>query len=155
MRRLGIAAGLLASVALGGCATTTTTTATWTAPPAPARYAPAPPPPLRPALPQVGRVEAVKEIVRRREGNPGAGAVLGAAIGGLLFHWPWPAAIAGAAGGAAIGAAASQGGQESRTYQVLVRFYDGTYGSFFYGGYSPFWPGEPVVLTPQGLARAG
>ena len=28
-----------------------------------------------------------------------------------------------------------------------------TYGMFVYGGTSPFRPGEPVVLTPQGLAR--
>jgi hypothetical protein len=37
---------------------------------------------------------------------------------------------------------------------VTVRFDDGTSGMFIYHGYSPFQPGEPVVLTPQGLARA-
>jgi hypothetical protein len=52
-----------------------------------------------------------------------------------------------------VGAAASQGSAESRTYQVLVRFDDGTYGMFVYAGYSPFRPGDAVVLTPQGLAR--
>ncbi|HVZ89186.1 MAG TPA: hypothetical protein VHG72_19620, partial [Polyangia bacterium] len=59
----------------------------------------------------------------------------------------------GAAGGAAVGAAASQGASEQRTYQVVVRFDDGAYGEFVYAGYSPFRPGERVVVTPNGLAR--
>jgi hypothetical protein len=59
----------------------------------------------------------------------------------------------GRVGGAAVGAAASQGSAERRTYQVLVRFDDGSYGTFAYGGYAPFRPGDAVLPTPQGLAR--
>lgn len=103
--------------------------------------------------PRTGTVESVQEVVQRVQGDPAGGALAGALIGGLLFHGRGPAAVLGAVTGAAVGAAASQGSAESRTYQVVVRFDDGTYGMFAYGGYSPFRPGEPVVLTPQGLAR--
>ena len=75
-------------------------------------------------------------------------------IGGFLFGGRGPGALVGAAGGAAVGASASQGSSETRNFQVLVRFDDGAYGMFVYGGYSPFAPGEAVVLTPRGLARA-
>lgn len=125
------------------CATTTTTTATWTDPAA-VGYG------------RAGWVESVRVIVQLTQGNPGAGAVAGALIGGLLFGGGrGPAAVAGAVGGAAVGAAASQGTAEQRTYEVIVRFDDGGYGTFVYGGYSPFRPGERVVVTPGGLALGG
>jgi outer membrane lipoprotein SlyB len=123
-----------------GCATTATSSTTWTAPGGPGGWA------------RAGTVESVQEIVRRVEGNPAGGALAGALIGGFLFGGRGPATLIGAAGGAAIGAAASQGASETRTYQVLVRFEDGAHGLFVYGGYSPFRPGQAVVLTPSGLA---
>ena len=92
--------------------------------------------------------------MQRVEGNPAGGALAGALIGGFLFRGRGPASLFGAVAGASIGAAASQGSAETRTYQVLVHFDDGAYGMFVYRGYSPFRPGEAVVLTPQGLARA-
>lgn len=61
----------------------------------------------------------------------------------------------GAATGAAIGAAASEGTAETRTYQVLIRFDDGARGMFLYRDYSPFSRGERVALTPQGLRAGG
>jgi len=94
----------------------------------------------------------VREIVRRTEGNPAGGALAGALIGGFLFGGRGHASLIGAAGGAMVGAAASQGVSETRTYQVLVHFDDGTYGMFVYGASSPFAPGQPVALTPRGLA---
>jgi outer membrane lipoprotein SlyB len=131
----------LLTVVASSCATTTTTSTTWVDPNASGYWA-------RP-----GRVESVQEVVRRTEGNPAGGALAGALIGGFLFGGRGPAGLFGAVSGAAVGAAASSQAEEARTYQVLVRFSDGTYGTFVYGGYSPFRPGEPVVLTPQGLAR--
>jgi outer membrane lipoprotein SlyB len=125
-----------------GCATTATTSSTWVDPAAGGHW-------VRP-----GRVESVQEIVERVEGNPAGGAIAGALIGGFLFGGRGPGRLIAAAGGAAIGAAASQGSAETRTYQVLVRFDDGSYGMFVYRGYSPFRPGEAVVLTPHGLARS-
>ena len=123
-----------------GCATTTTTTTTWTAP-AGASW-------TRP-----GTVREVRQIVERVEGNPAGGAIAGALIGGLLFHGRGPATLFGAATGAAIGAAASQGVAESTTFQVLVSFDDGDYGMFAFRGPPPFRPGERVVLTAGGLYR--
>ena len=124
------------------CATTTTTSTIWTDPAA-AGYG------------RSGWVESVQEIVQRTQGNPAAGAIAGALIGGFLFGGGrGPAAVAGAVGGAAIGAAASQGATEQRSYQIVVRFDDGAYGTFVYAGYSPFRPGERVVVTPDGLAHA-
>ena len=61
--------------------------------------------------------------------------------------------MAGAIGGAMMGAASSQGQAEQRMYEVLVRFDDGALETFVYQGYLPFAAGEPVVLTAQGLAR--
>jgi outer membrane lipoprotein SlyB len=125
------------------CATTMTTTTTWTDPAA-VGYG------------RAGSVQSVQEIIQRTQGDPTAGAIAGALIGGLLFGGGrGPAAVAGAIGGAAVGAAASQGATEQRTYQIIVRFDDGGYGTFVYAGYSPFRPGERVVVTPDGLARGG
>jgi len=135
--RLRAAAGLVLLAAVTSCATTTTS---WSEPPAGNWSRP-------------GRVESVREIIQRREGNPVGGAVAGALIGGFLFGGRGPAALFGAASGAAVGAAASQS-SETRTYQVLVRFDDGTYGMFVYANYPYFSPGQPVILTPQGLAAA-
>jgi outer membrane lipoprotein SlyB len=136
-----IVTAVLAAFLVSACAATTTSTTTWTAPPSGDWARP-------------GRVESVQETVRRTEGNPAAGALAGALIGGFLFHGRGPARLFGAAGGAAVGAAASQGRAEDLTFQVLVRFDDdGEYGMFLYRNYSPFQPGELVVLTPRGLAR--
>src|SRR5580765_3492333 len=111
------------------CATTSTTSTTWVDPGPGGNWA-------RP-----GRVESVQEVVERVEGNPAGGAIAGALIGGLLFGGRGPDRLFGAAAGAGIGAAASQGSAEVRTYQVLVHFYDGGYGRFVYRDYSPFRPG--------------
>jgi outer membrane lipoprotein SlyB len=139
LRRHLTVLALVVSLPALGCATTTTTSTTWTAPTWP--------------YPREGRVESVQQVVQRTEGNPAGGAVAGALIGGFLFG-RGPARLFGAATGAAIGAAASQGGAETRSYQVLVRFDDGTYGMFMYRDYSPFAPGQAVVLGPSGLFPA-
>ena len=123
------------------CATTTTDSTTWVDPGANVQW-------TRP-----GRVESVQEIIQRTHGNPAGGALAGALIGGFLFGGRGPATLVGAAGGAAVGAAASQGSAETRSYHVLVRFDDGGYGTFVYDRFSPFQPGELVWLTPQGLTR--
>jgi outer membrane lipoprotein SlyB len=141
MRRLHIPLFvILLAAQVAACATTTTRSTTWTAPPP------------QPAWVRPGHVESVSEIVERTQGNPAGGALAGALIGGFLFGGHGHASLFGAATGAAVGAASSQGASETRRYQVLVRFDDGSSGMFVYLGYSPFAPGQPVVLTPQGLA---
>lgn len=102
-----------------------------------------------------GRVESVREVVQRTEGRPGAGAAAGALIGGALFHGSAPSTLFGAAAGAATGAALSSGRSERRAYEVRVRLDDGSAGIFDYDGYSPFAPGDRVVIVNGGLARAG
>jgi outer membrane lipoprotein SlyB len=135
-----LSAAMLASFA-AGCATTTTSSTTWTEPGGVA-YGP-----------RWGQVASVQEVVHRVEGDPAGGAVAGAVIGGLLFGSHGHNPLVGAAGGALVGAAASQGSSMTRTYRILVRFDDGDHGMFVYRDYSPFHPGERVVLTPGGLAR--
>ncbi len=153
-----VALALLPALALPACVTTTTTTREMGAPPPPAAWE------------RYGRVESVRETVTRQEGNPAAGAAVGAVVGGILgsaitghTHYDrWgrayregnPAgAVVGAIGGAMVGAAASQGGAEQRTYEVIVRFDDGSTQAFVSNGPPPFAIGDAVRATPQGLAR--
>jgi outer membrane lipoprotein SlyB len=135
-QRMSIRAAAMAVLAVMACARTSTTTTTWVA---------------SGNWTRTGTVESVQEVVRRVEGEPAAGALVGALIGGFLFRGDGPATLFGAATGAAIGAAVSEGSAEYRTYQVLIHFDDGTRGLFLFRDYSPFTPGERVTLTPQGL----
>jgi outer membrane lipoprotein SlyB len=134
---------LLPALLLGGCATTTYQTTTWGDPgygQAWARY---------------GSVESIRETVRTTQGDPGAGAFVGALIGGLLFGGYHPAqTFAGMAGGAMVGAAASQSASgQDRMYEVFVRFDDGGLEPFVYQNVLPFRAGDRVSLTAQGLSR--
>ena len=130
---------LIFTVLPAGCATTSTTATTWSADGAPG-YGGRP-----------GRVAYVREVVQRTEGNPVGGAIAGGVIGALLGG-DGPGMVVGALGGAAVGAAVSQGSSETRSYELGVDFYDGGRQAFLYPGYAPFRPGQPVILTPQGLA---
>ena len=158
MTSRSIALIALASLALPGCVMTTTEARSWDDP-----YA-------QPTYGRNGRVDRVREVVQRQQGNPAGGAVAGAIIGGLLGsalgahthydRWGYghsepsgAGALFGAAGGAAIGAAASAGPDtDNRWYEVYVRFDDGGYETFTYRGSSPFRPGDEVTLGPRGLS---
>jgi outer membrane lipoprotein SlyB len=143
---------VLVPALLSACVTTTTTTRTMGEP-------------YGSGWARNGHVEWVRETVQRSQGNPAAGAVAGAAIGGILgsmlggrshhgYYRPSAAGVLfGAAGGAMVGAAASQGGSEDRLYEVFVRFDDGGYETFAYRGYAPFGPGDAVQYTANGLMR--
>ncbi len=137
------------AAASGGCATTTTTSQSWGGgQPLPPVY--------QGGSGHTGRVEWIQETVQRQQGDPAGGAVAGAVIGGIigsvLTRGRGPGAFFGAAHGAMIGANASSGYAERRMYQIVVRFDDGNAWSFFYEGYPPFAVGQPVQITPQGLA---
>lgn len=149
---------LAASLVAGGCVTNRTTTRTWGEPYDSAQ-----------AWQRPGHVESIRETVQRDEGNPAGGAVAGAVIGGLLgsvlgaethydrwgyahSHPSAAGALVGAAGGAMVGAAASQGAAERRWYEIFVRFDDGGLERYVYEGYPPFQVGQPVSLSPGGLA---
>jgi len=149
----------IVSLALPGCVVTTTESHTW--------YDQG----EQPAYERYGRVESVREVVQRQQGNPAGGAIAGAIIGGLIGsalgahthydRWGYaytvpsaPGAMVGAVGGAAVGAAASQGTSETRWYEVDVRFDDGGYETFTYRNSSPFRVGDEVLLGPRGLLPA-
>jgi outer membrane lipoprotein SlyB len=132
---------VLPALLLGGCVTTSTRSTTWGD-----QYGT--------GWARYGRVESIRETVHTQQGDPGAGAVAGALIGGLLFGGRSPAhTVAGAIGGAMVGAAASQGQAEERIYEVFVRFDDGALETFVYRNVLPFRAGEGVALTAQGLSR--
>jgi outer membrane lipoprotein SlyB len=128
-------AAVLAIGAFAGCATRSTTTTTTSIP--------------RADIGKTGQVVSVSETVERVQGNPAGGALAGGVIGGVALR----GSVVGAAAGAATGAAVSRGSSERRAYQVQVQFDDGTVGQFDYVDYSPFGPGERVMITPSGLAR--
>ena len=134
---------VLPAILLGGCATTTYQTTTW----GDQGYAQ--------GWARYGHVESIRETVRTTQGDPAGGAFVGALVGGLLFGGRYPAqTIAGMAGGAMVGAAASQAANsQDRTYEVFVRFDDGGLEPFVYQNVLPFRAGERVVLTAQGLSR--
>jgi outer membrane lipoprotein SlyB len=157
MTRQALTALFLASLALPGCVVTTTETRDWGSP-----YD-------QQGHERRGRIDSVREVVQRQQGNPAAGAVAGAIIGGLIGstlgggthydRWGYAhsrgdaaGALVGAAGGAAVGAAASQGSGEDRWYEVYVRFGDGGYETFTYRRPPPFRAGDEVVLGPRGLS---
>jgi len=131
-----LATGTFATATIAGCATTSRTTSTVSIPSA--------------DIGKTGQVVSVQQTVERVQGNPVGGALAGGVIGGVLFR----GSVLGAAAGAATGAAVSQGSLERRTYEVHVQFDDGTVGHFDYLDYSPFRPGERVMITPGGLAPA-
>jgi outer membrane lipoprotein SlyB len=133
---------MIPALLLGGCVATTYRTQTWGADPYGSTWA------------RYGHVESIRETVRAQQGDPGAGAVAGAIIGGLLFGGHSPAqALFGMGAGAMVGAAASSGAAEDRWYEVFVRFDDGALERYVYQNVLPFRPNDPVVLTAQGLAR--
>jgi outer membrane lipoprotein SlyB len=102
---------------------------------------------------RAGIVTQVEQVVERVEGDPTAGAIAGALIGGVLFGRRGRPSLIGALAGAGVGAAASSGGAAQRTYHVLVAFDDGEYGMFVYRQWPALRPGDAVVLTPGGLVR--
>src|SRR2546423_604528 len=92
---------LLFTLAPGACVATTTSSTMWTASAGPEGYA-------RP-----GRVEWIREVVQREEGDPAGGALAGALIGGVLGG-RGPRAPIRAVRGAALGAAPGPGPPRSR-----------------------------------------
>jgi outer membrane lipoprotein SlyB len=130
LKRVCVAAVLV----FAGCATTSRTITTTSIPSA--------------DIGKTGQVVSVREVVERVQGNPVGGALAGGLIGGVTFG------RVGAAAGAVTGAAVSSGSAERRAYQVQVQFDDGTVGRFDYVDYSPWGPGQRVMITPNGLAPA-
>jgi outer membrane lipoprotein SlyB len=137
--RMKILTLLTATALAGGCYTESGSVRTYSAPPAQ-------------GVPYTGRssgrVVQVQEVRRDVRGQPVAGAAAGALLGGLIFRSAGAAVVGGG-----IGAIASSGGSSRTVYEVTVQFDNGEQGVFDYKDWSPFAPGDYVVLTPSGLAR--
>lgn len=101
-----------------------------------------------PQAAETGQVVQVDELVQRRHGHPIAGAVAGALLGGVIFHSGTAAVIGGG-----LGAVASAEDSTRREYEVTVRFDNGELGRFDFGDWSPFRPGDRVVLDGDQLQR--
>ena len=124
---------LTAAALAGGCYSESQTRATYS---------------TAPARAQTGQVVEVTELVNRREGHPVAGAAAGALLGGVIFRSAGAAVIGGG-----LGAIASSGHSTRRTYEVTVQFASGEMGRFDFVDWSPFRPGDRVVLAGNGLER--
>jgi outer membrane lipoprotein SlyB len=131
------AAALLTCIA---CARTTATSSTTRI---------ALPAPCRP-----GTVETAEQTIRHSDRDPVSGALIGAAIGLMLFEGNGAGAFVGATTGAVLGATAGDGSVETRTCEMRVRFDDGMHSDFVYRDDCPFTPGARVELTPHGLRAA-
>jgi len=110
--------------------------------------------PAAPRWSRDGTIERITETVQRTQGNPAGGAIAGTVIGGLLGNaitGNGAGTLFGAVGGAATGAAVSQGSSERRTYEVLIRFDDGSMGRIAYASPPSWHPGDRVRQTARGL----
>jgi outer membrane lipoprotein SlyB len=139
---------LLPVLLISGCVGVQSTTRTWSEDGA------------APANEQVwyGRVAQISETVEASRGDPVAGAAAGAVIGGVLGSTMsrghgGGGGLFGALAGAMIGADASRGGETRFFYDVTVRYDEGSLRTYRYQGQVPFRVGDPVVLSPRGLAR--
>jgi len=126
-----------AAALAGGCYTESTGVRTYTAQPEPVY-----------SSRSTGRVVQVQEVRREVRGQPLAGAAAGALLGGVIFRSAGAAVVGGG-----IGAIASSGGSSRTVYEVTVEFDNGERGVFDYQDWSPFAPGDYVMLTPSGLVR--
>ena len=105
-----------------------------------------------------GRVTQISETVQEFRGDPVAGAATGAVVGGLLGSamsgGHGGGGVFGAVAGAMIGADASRGAPPRWSYDVTVRYDDGSLRTYRYEGQVPFRVGDAVVLTSRGLSRS-
>jgi outer membrane lipoprotein SlyB len=123
---------MTAAALAGGCYSDTETRSVVTAP--------------QQQMAETGQVVQVEEIVRRHHGHPVEGAVAGALLGGVIFHSGKAAVVGGG-----LGALASSGNSQRREYEITVQFDNGEIGRFDYRDWSPFRPGDRVVLAGDDL----
>jgi outer membrane lipoprotein SlyB len=80
---------------------------------------------------ECGRIESVREIATKGEGS-GIGAVGGAVVGGVLGHQVGSgrgqdaATVVGAVGGAVAGHQIEKHVKSTKSYEITVRFEDGS-----------------------------
>lgn len=116
--------------------------------------------PVPPACLDCGVVEAVNEVVIEPKGS-GGGAVAGGVVGGILGNQIGKgttrsiATIIGAVGGAFAGNHIEKSGKESKRYDVVVRFEDGSTRTFSSESRPAWQSGDRVKLQNGLLTNAG
>ena len=96
------------------------------------------------------RGQTLREEAGRVDSEPAEDALSGAFVGDAVGAYR-PAMLFGSAGGNTLGAFATDDRAEARRFDVTVRFDDGSFQTFSCNGFSPFQPGDQVMLTPRGL----
>lgn len=112
----------------------------------------APPPPVvAAACRECGVIEEVHEIEKPGEAS-GVGAVGGAVVGGVLGHQVGRgrgqdvATVVGAIGGGIAGHQIEKQVKKTKTYQITVRYEDGTRGTFTQDTQPSWRPGDKVKV---------
>lgn len=115
--------------------------------------------PLPAICSECGIVETVREVAVEPKGS-GGGAVAGGVIGGLIGN-QWGrgatrdiATVLGAVGGAYAGNHIEKSTKESKRYDVVVRFEDGSTRTFSSDA-PPAWHGGDRVRLQNGVLTAG
>jgi outer membrane lipoprotein SlyB len=118
--------------------------------------APVPAPAAAAACNECGTVTGIREIEKPRK--VGAGTAAGAAIGGLLGYAVGgrgnrtAGTVVGAAGGAVAGNVIENRAPEGRTYEIGVRFDDGSSRVFMQESHPAWQQGSRVKLVNGALA---
>lgn len=116
----------------------------------------APPPPAPPACPNCGTVAGVREINKPGH-STGAGAVTGGVVGGLLGYaigghsHRTAGTVVGAAGGAVAGNMIEKKASEGKTFEISVRFDDGSSRVFLQETHPSWVAGARVQLVNGAL----
>lgn len=106
---------------------------------------------------ECGVIEAIREIDTRGDGS-GIGAVGGAVVGGVLGHQVGGgrgkdlATVAGAVGGAVAGNEIEKRAKSTKSYEVTVRFDNGS--SRVFSEANPTWRNGEHVRVIDGVIRA-
>ena len=116
-----------------------------------------PPPPAPPACPECGTITGIREINKPGKAT-GLGAVAGGVVGGLLGREVGGSShrtagtVVGAAGGAVAGHMIEKKAREGKTFEIGVRFDDGTSRSFHQETHPSWNTGARVKLVNGALA---
>ena len=127
-------------------------------PPAPT-YGYTPPAPLPTICRDCGVVEAVREVPVEAKGS-GGGAVAGGIVGGIIGNQIGKGAtrdiatVLGAVGGAYAGNHIEKSGKDSKRYDVVVRFEDGSTRTFSSDS-PPAWQSGDRVRLQNGALMGG
>ena len=130
------------------------------APPAPTYSSTANSPPLPPICRDCGVVQAVNEVVVEPKAS-GGGAVAGGVVGGLIANQIGKgitrdiATVLGAVGGAYAGNHIEKSTKESKRYDVVVRFEDGSARTFSSDSPPAWHSGDHVRLQNGALIFDG